>query len=136
MINRMIVCRVAYMLDLRSTPTMASPSLVPDEPLDRAHLFRMTLGDHALEGEVLQLFDRQCRMLVGRMTGAQPACVKALAHTIDGSSRGVGAWRVATAARDLQKVVDSGGDIPSAISVLEAAVEDTLVVVSDLLRVR
>lgn len=124
------------MLDFRSTPTVASPSLVPDEPLDRAHLFRMTLGDHALEGEVLQLFDRQCRMLIGRMHGSQPACVKALAHTIDGSARGVGAWRVATAARDLQQVVDDGGDIPSAIGKLDAAIEGTLVVVADLLRVR
>ena len=124
------------MLDLRSTPTVASPSLVPDEPLDRAHLSRMTLGDHALEGEVLQLFDRQCRMLVGRMPDAQPACVKALAHTIDGSARGVGAWRVATAARNLQQVVDSGGNIPSAIGALQSAIDDTLVVVADLLRVR
>ena len=45
------------MFDLRSTPVVASPSIVPDETLDRAHLFRMTLGDHSLEGEVLRLFD-------------------------------------------------------------------------------
>jgi HPt (histidine-containing phosphotransfer) domain-containing protein len=123
------------MLDLRSTPTVASPSLVPDEPLDRAHLFRMTLGDHSLEGEVLRLFDRQCRMLLARMAAAQPACVKALAHTIDGSARGVGAWRVSHAARDLQQVVDSGGDIPAAIGALEAAIDETLIIVADLLRV-
>ena len=124
------------MLDLRSTPTVASPSLVPDEPLDRAHLFRMTLGDHSLEGEVLRLFDRQCRMLIGRMAEAQPACVKALAHTIDGSARGVGAWRIAQAARDLQQVVDAAGDVSSAVGALSAAIDDTLIVVADLLRVR
>src|SRR5262245_65613991 len=99
------------MLDLRATPVVASPSIVPNEPLDRAHLFRMTLGDHSLEGEVLRLFDRQCQMLLARMAGAQPNCVKALAHTIDGSARGVGAWRVSQAARELQRTVDASGDV-------------------------
>jgi HPt (histidine-containing phosphotransfer) domain-containing protein len=123
------------MLDLRSTPTMASPSIVPDDTLDRAHLFRMTLGDHSLEGEVLRLFDRQCRMLLARMAAAQPACVKALAHTIDGSARGVGAFRVSHAARNLQQIVDSGEDMRSAIGALEAAIDETLVIVADVLRV-
>jgi hypothetical protein len=123
------------MLDLRATPHVASPSLVPDEPLDRAHLFRMTLGDHSLEGEVLRLFDRQCRMLVERMAGAKPDCVKALAHTIDGSARGVGAWRVSQAARNLQHIVDMGGDVAAAIKALQREIDDTLLIVADLLKV-
>jgi len=126
---------MAHMLDLQATPEMASPSIVPDEALDRAHLFRMTLGDHSLEGEVLRLFDRQCGMLLDRMAGAQPSCIKALAHTLDGSARGIGAWRVSRAARDLQQIVDNSGDIAAGIGALRTAIDETLVVVAEVLRV-
>ena len=44
-----------------------APTLVPDQPIDRTHLFKMTLGDHSLEAEVLRLFERQAAMLLGRM---------------------------------------------------------------------
>src|SRR4029078_12726004 len=98
-----------FMLELQvPVPTVAAPSIVPDETIDRAHLFKMTLGDHSLEGEVLRLFDRQCRMLLDRMKGADASCVKALAHTIDGSARGVGAWRVARAACAVEIAANGG----------------------------
>ena len=39
---------------------VASPPLVPgDRPIDLVHLSRMTLGDRALERDVLVLFERQ-----------------------------------------------------------------------------
>src|SRR5262245_43976549 len=82
---------------------VGSPPLVPDQPIDRTHLFKMTLGDHSLEGEVLRLFERQAEMLLGRMNPAEPARVKALAHTLNGSARGIGAWRVANAALVVEK---------------------------------
>ena len=123
------------MFDLRSTPVVASPSIVPDETLDRAHLFRMTLGDHSLEGEVLRLFDRQCGMLIARMAGAELNCIRALAHTIDGSARGVGAWRVSNAARALMQTVNDGTDPKPGIAALQAAIAETLVIVADLLKV-
>ena len=123
------------MLDCPADASVVSPSIVPDEPLDRAHLFRMTLGDHSLEGEVLRLFDRQCGMLLERMVSAQPACIKALAHTLDGSARGIGAWRVSRAARDLQITVDGGGNVETAVAALRTAVDETLVVVAEVLRV-
>jgi len=122
------------MLDIH-VPTVASPSIVPDETIDRAHLFKMTLGDHSLEGEVLRLFDRQCRMLLERMKGADANCVKALAHTIDGSARGVGAWRVARAACAVEIAANGGADTAAAIQMLAREVDDTLVMVADLLRV-
>ena len=37
------------------------------EAIDRQHLSRMTFGDRSLEHEVLQLFDRQAELLIGRM---------------------------------------------------------------------
>lgn len=123
------------MLDLKNMTEVASPALVPEQPVDRAHLFRMTLGDHGLEGEVLRLFERQVDMLIGRMAGAQPACIKALAHTLDGSARGIGAWRVARAAQDIERAVAEGGDVTRLIVALKSATDEALVVIADLLRV-
>ena len=76
-----------------------APSLVPDDrAIDLVHLARTTMGDRSLEREVLQLFDRQSSLLIARMHTAAPAAIAALAHTLKGSARGIGAWRVARAA--------------------------------------
>ena len=126
---------MASMLDFQTTAEVASPTLVPEQPVDRSHLFRMTLGDHGLEGEVLRLFERQAGMLIGRMATAQPACIKALAHTLDGSARGIGAWRVSQAAQDVERTIAGGNDPMPAIGDLKAAVDEALVAIADLLRV-
>src|SRR5262245_264700 len=79
-----------------------APTLAPDEPIDRTHLYKMTLGDRSLEAEVLRLFERQSAMLLGRMADADAAKLRALAHTLNGSARGIGAWRVAHAAQAVE----------------------------------
>src|SRR5690349_8857859 len=85
------------------------PPLAPDDrAIDLVHLARTTLGDRALEREVLQLFDRQSSILIARMRGAAPAVVAALAHTLKGSARGIGAWRVAHAAETLELAGNAG----------------------------
>ena len=76
----------------RPTPGRRSQSI------DLAHLARMTLGERGLEAEVLALFDRQAAVLLARMGDSTPAAVAAFAHTLKGSARGIGAWRVAEAA--------------------------------------
>ena len=78
----------------------AAPADEP--PIDLTHLFRMTLGDHSLEREVLALFDRQIDMLIERMGEVDPSCVGALAHTLKGSARAIGAVRVTEAAEWLE----------------------------------
>ena len=70
--------------------------------IDLGHLARMTLGEKQLQSEVLALFDRQAEMLLGRLQTLSPDLVPAFAHTIGGSARGVGAWRVAAAAEQLE----------------------------------
>jgi hypothetical protein len=82
--------------------------------VDRAHLARMTLGDQRLEAEVLALFDRQADLLLARMTGATPAAVAAFAHTLKGSARGIGMWRVAAAAEAVERA--AGNCEPPAIA--------------------
>ena len=52
----------------------------------------------------MQLFDRQTEMLLARMSAAEPAAAAALAHTLKGSARGIGAWNVASAAEQVEIV--------------------------------
>jgi HPt (histidine-containing phosphotransfer) domain-containing protein len=75
----------------------ASPDVI-----DRAHLARMTFGNRNLEAEVLRLFDRQCAMLVEGIRAASADCAAVFAHTLRGSCRAVGAWRVAQLAEQVE----------------------------------
>ena len=78
--------------------------------IDEDHLGRMTLGDRSLEREVLEIFARQTTLSLSRLAGAEPARAAAVAHTLKGSARGVGAWRVAQAAERLEQVASGKGD--------------------------
>ena len=92
--------------------------------IDETHLARMTLGDRRLEREVLEIFVRQTTIMLNRIVGAEPALAAAAAHTLKGSARGIGAWRVARAAELLEQAAtgDGGeGDIDEAIEELKAA---------------
>ena len=80
----------------------------PAAAIDDDHLRQMTLGDPALEREVLEIFMRQAALMLRRIAGAKPALAAAAAHTLKGSARGIGAWRVAQAADRLERV--AGGD--------------------------
>jgi HPt (histidine-containing phosphotransfer) domain-containing protein len=77
--------------------------------IDETHLERMTLGDRRLEREVLELFVRQTTIMLGRIVGADPAMAAASAHTLKGSARGIGAWRVARAAELVESAVAGEG---------------------------
>jgi len=89
-----------------------APPLAPSAPaLDLAHLSRMTLGESALEREVLALFDRQAGMLLARMASEAPRMVAALAHTLAGSASGIGAWKVADAAAAVERAAAEPGAI-------------------------
>ena len=92
--------------------------------LDIAHLARMTFGDMGLQREVLGLFDRQVAMLLARMHGAPPTVTAALAHTIGGSARGVGAWEVAAAAEEFERAARQAGadTVGEALRALEGAI--------------
>jgi HPt (histidine-containing phosphotransfer) domain-containing protein len=100
--------------------------------IDEDHLGRMTLGDRRLEREVLELFLRQTTIVLNRIVGAEPPLAAAAAHTLKGSARGIGAWRVARAAELLENAAggdggedeswrDSGHDFDEAIAELKAA---------------
>ena len=101
---------------------MPSPPLVPDDgPIDIAHLRRMTLGDAALEREVLTMFSAQALRLA-KALAAMPADAPALAHTLKGSARAVGAFAVADAAAHIETLIRSGSNPAEALGELDDAV--------------
>jgi HPt (histidine-containing phosphotransfer) domain-containing protein len=112
-----------------------SPSVAPDDrPIDLVHLARMTLGDRALEREVLALFERQATLLISRMRQATPEGVAALAHTLKGSARGIGAWRVARAAETLEAMGTIGTrNLAAELDRLAAAADEARAVIAELM---
>jgi HPt (histidine-containing phosphotransfer) domain-containing protein len=103
---------------------MPSPPLVPeDTAIDVQHLGRMTLGEPALEAEVLALFAAQSRDLAARLA-VVPADAAALAHTLKGSARAVGAFRVAEAALALETALRDGAEPSAALAELQRAVAE------------
>lgn len=72
-------------------------------PIDFAHLSRQTMGDRALEQEVLKLFVQQAGRVRDRIGEADGAEVKALAHGLKGSARGIGAFAIADCAGEIEE---------------------------------
>jgi HPt (histidine-containing phosphotransfer) domain-containing protein len=109
-------------LHLERVTWMPSPPLVPDDgSIDIEHLRRMTLGDASLEREVLAMFSAQAVGLVGGLA-TLPSDAGALAHTLKGSARAIGAFGVADAAEGLEVLIRSGGDPAQALAELTEAV--------------
>jgi HPt (histidine-containing phosphotransfer) domain-containing protein len=102
----------------------AGPELDAAEAIDEDHLGRMTLGDPKLEREVLDIFVRQTVIMLERIASAEPAMAAASAHTLIGSARGIGAWRVARAAERLERAASGNSDaaeLDQAVDELKAA---------------
>ena len=121
-------------LHLERVDWMPSPPLAPDDgPIDIEHLQRMTLGDASLEREVLTMFSAQAAGLIGRLA-ALPADAAALAHTLKGSARAIGAFAVADAASDLEAALQQGGNVSQALTELKAAIAQARMAVDAILR--
>ncbi|MGO4716434.1 Hpt domain-containing protein [Bradyrhizobium sp. 2TAF24] len=103
---------------------MPSPPLVPDDaPIDMAHLRRMTMGDADVEREVLAMFAAQAVELTERLAKA-PAEAERLAHTLKGSARAIGAFRVAEAAADLEMAIRADRPTAAPVQALRGAVAE------------
>jgi HPt (histidine-containing phosphotransfer) domain-containing protein len=121
-------------LHLERIDWMPSPPLAPDDgPIDIEHLQRMTLGDASLEREVLAMFSAQAAGLIGKLA-ALPADAAALAHTLKGSARAIGAFAVADAASDLEAALRQGGNVSQALTELKAAIAQARMAVDAILR--
>ncbi|MCW2317039.1 HPt (histidine-containing phosphotransfer) domain-containing protein [Rhodoblastus acidophilus] len=84
----------------------------PSCPFDLVHLSRQTMGDRALEHEVLALFERQANHIGGKLTtlesGSDHSIRADLAHKLKGSARAVGAFAVAKAAENYEHSARAG----------------------------
>lgn len=73
-------------------------------PVDLKHLRRYTLGDASLEREVLDLFLAQLPVTIASLGSARSEKDwKVAAHTLKGSGRAVGAWRIARIAEQAER---------------------------------
>lgn len=95
-----------------------SPSKV--RPIDLVHLARQTMGDKAVEIEVLQMFARQARACLQDIASGESAKVGAAAHRLKGAASSIGAFRVSQSA---EAVEENNGDA-TAMAALGAAVVD------------
>lgn len=111
-------------LHLERINWMPSPPLAPDDgPIDFEHLSRMTLGDPALECEVLTMFAAQSAKLLGQLASLPPEA-RALAHTLKGSARAIGAFAVAEAAAQLETALGEAAAARAALDGLGDAVAE------------
>jgi HPt (histidine-containing phosphotransfer) domain-containing protein len=79
------------------------------QPVDLTHLARYTLGDRALEREVLELFCTQSVLYLEQLRAAlSDKAWKEAAHSLKGSARAVGAWRAAQAAERAEALQGDG----------------------------
>jgi HPt (histidine-containing phosphotransfer) domain-containing protein len=79
-------------------------------PIDLVHLARQTMGDRALEQEVLCLFVHQTQQVRERIAQAEPEECRQLAHGLRGAAVGVGAFAIA----DCAAVIEAKPDDPQA----------------------
>jgi HPt (histidine-containing phosphotransfer) domain-containing protein len=121
-------------LHLERIDWMPSPPLAPDDgPIDFEHLKRMTLGDAGLEQEVLAMFSAQSAKLIAALATG-PADAPALAHTLKGSARAIGAFDVADAAARLEGALASGADWSERLTELGNAIAQARMAIESILR--
>jgi HPt (histidine-containing phosphotransfer) domain-containing protein len=82
------------------------------EAIDRVYLARFTLGNAALEREVLELFAAQAPIYVARLREATSSQGwNEAAHTIKGSASAIGAWRLSRFAEMAERIdLDAGAE--------------------------
>jgi HPt (histidine-containing phosphotransfer) domain-containing protein len=121
-------------LHLERVEWMPSPPLAPDDgPIDFEHLRRMTLGDAGLEQEVLAMFVAQSATLVSQLA-TMTADASALAHTLKGSARAIGAFAVGAAAARLEAAIARGFDTSAALAELGETVAEARAAIEAVLR--
>lgn len=114
----------------RCMPAKPDPDI-----LDLAHLARYSMGDRALEAELLTLFRTQVRLQADAISVAEDAeSWKFATHTLKGVARSLGAWRIARTAAALESLGFEGdageraqliGELSRHIAECEAAIDGT-----------
>jgi HPt (histidine-containing phosphotransfer) domain-containing protein len=77
------------------------------KPIDLLHLGRQTLGDRALEQEVLGMFVQQLNTLDDKLAKVSIPDRLALLHTVKGTAASVGAFAIAECAAKMEDAPSS-----------------------------
>lgn len=110
-----------------SRPSREPSARVQTSPLDLAYLRRFTLGNPALEREVLQLFVQQLPVYLDHLRASATAKAwRQWSHTIKGSAAAVGANPLAAAALTAEKVdfAEGKGARAAALAALAEAADE------------
>lgn len=109
-----------------NTQGLHAPFAECSKPIDLVHLARYTLGNRELEHEVLELFSQQSVVYLARLGDAisDREWLEA-AHTIKGSARAIGAWKLGTCAENAEAL--SSADGPAAREAALIDIEAALV---------
>lgn len=95
--------------------------------LDIKHLSKQTLGNQELEREVLSIFRRQARQMLFQLEAlTDPQGRLEIAHALNGSAKGIGAWRVAEAAERLENTARNGRPSGAAVAELAESVSEVM----------
>lgn len=89
-------------MEQRKSPSVSDSkaSVRAGSPIDLVHLARQTLGDRALQLEILRLFDQQISIYFARVRNSDDDHEIAMGlHTLKGASLGVGAGSLADIAK-------------------------------------
>lgn len=112
--------------------SLAYAEEVIEEPLqhpslDIQHLSKQTMGNPELEREVLSIFRRQARQMLFQLEAlTDPRGRLEIAHALNGSAKGIGAWRVAEAADRLERMARDGRPSGAAVADLAESVSEVL----------
>ena len=99
--------------EMQDLPDVATPAerrrrQRPDggtKPIDLTYLGRFTMGNAALESEILELFATHIpRYLETLRTAVTAKEWHDAAHTLKGAARGVGAWRISRCAETAERL--------------------------------
>jgi len=81
-------------------------------PIDLVHLSRRTMGERALEVEVLAAFDNQAAQIAAKLAASETGSVELwraeLAQKLKGAARAIGAFEVASAAEEYEHRARAG----------------------------
>lgn len=101
-------------------------------PVDREHLDRTTFGDVRLQTEVLRLFLKQMSDQSALLRGTDDLDVRReAAHTLVGAAKGIGAFKVAAIAGEIER---AKGPIIARMKALDAATAAARDFIADILR--
>lgn len=103
------------------------------DTFDRAHFAMMTGDDAGLQAEILAIFRVQAQLWDRLLIPDAPTSVWAdAAHTVKGSAKGLGLWRLAAVCEEAETLgragAVEGAQVKAALSRVRQALEEALVV--------